>query len=306
MKNIKSTYTEADYQADNLQDQYTIMYGILGKTLIEDLGYDGEAVLREATRRYARDRGLADRKKHEMAGCKVNMYSAFNISAGLPGNKRTVSYRYQSKPQQHISHVLTCPMAEIWDRYGCFDIGRIYCEEFHFTYYNTYAFGKAKVNLATTLTERGTDCCSFNVILRPSDLPEELRPRCFEEYDSEPKQPDLSYFKPISAQEGYGSLYLRLYYYLVSTACESAGEAGKQSIMHGLHRLVLAASEYIRTKTAKGKENAAVLSEAVYLELNYPARLNVEKESMWNQYSRYCAKEIFRDEFCRPFMARGD
>lgn len=296
MENIYQNYSKEDCEADHLQDQYTLMFGILGRRIIRELGMEGESALREAVRRYGADRGTKDRLKHEQAGCKVNMYSAFNCDAGLPGNKRTTSLRFQSLPRQHISQILTCPMAEIWDRYDCFDIGRIYCEEFHFAYYNTYGFGKAKVNLATTLTERGAAYCSFNVILNPAELSPELAGRCFEEYDVRSEKPDMSFFKKTSAQEGYRSLYLKLYYYIAVTLQQYEGENGRQTLINGLHELAAAAADYIQ------KEN--LLPDTAYLENNYPAFLDTSREAGWQDYREGNARELFQTEFCNLFLEK--
>lgn len=290
MEDIYQGYLKEDYEADHLQDQYTLMFGILGRRIVKELGIEGERALREAVRRYGADRGTKDRLKHEQAGCKVNMYSAFNCGAGLPGNKRTTSIRFQSLPRQHISQILTCPMAEIWDRYDCFDIGRIYCEEFHFAYYNTYGFGKTKVNLGTTLTERGAEYCSFNVILNPADLTQELAGRCFEEYDERPEKPDMSYFQKVSAQEGYRSLYLRLYYYIAVTLQQYLGKKGRQTLINGLHELTDITADYIRKENPK--------PDTAYLDDHYPAFLDTDREAGWQDYREENAKELFQTEFC--------
>lgn len=294
MKQIPPDYTKEDIEADHLQDQYTLMFGILGRRILEELGISGEQALREAVRRYGADRGLKDRQKHLKAGCKINMYSAFNCGAGLPGNKRTHSIRFQSVPKAHTSQVLTCPMAEIWDEYGCFDIGRIYCEEFHFAYYNTYAFGKAKVNLATTLTERGTEYCSFHVLLNPAELSEEEKARCFEEYDTKPEEADLSQFQRISAQEGYRFLYLRLYYYIAVTLQEYLGEQGKETLIHGLHELAGLVRDYIREEEQT--------PDLCYLEKNYPVLMDTSREPNWMAYQEGSARELLQTEFCDRLM----
>lgn len=279
---ITRGYTEIDRQADHLQDLYTVMYGFVGRSLCERLGFDGEAALREATRRYGIDRGTKDRQAHLDAGCRVNVYNAFNVGAGLPGNKRTISYRFESTPRSHRSHVLTCPMAEIWDRTGCFDIGRIYCEEFHFAYYNSYGFNKTRVDLATTLTERGARYCSFNVRLNPDELPAALRPLCFDEYAKEPEAADLSCFKPRTAQQGYRSLYLRLYIYLYLTAREQLGQAGCDAVCKGLNEMAAFSADYLKQRAAAGGR----LIDDAYLRLNYPASLapDTDLEPGWDAY----------------------
>lgn len=70
----------------NLSDAYTLMYGFIGKKLIEELGMEGEAALREGSRQYGYDRGETARNKHIAVGAKVNMQSLFSLFHDLPAD----------------------------------------------------------------------------------------------------------------------------------------------------------------------------------------------------------------------------
>ena len=57
-------YTKEQLETIHLQDSYTIMYALMAREIIKFLGEDGEKVVREATRRYGKDRGRTRREKH--------------------------------------------------------------------------------------------------------------------------------------------------------------------------------------------------------------------------------------------------
>lgn len=64
----------------NLSDAYTLMYGFIGKKLIEELGMEGEAALREGSRQYgydaARRRGTSILRSVQRSICKASFPSS--------------------------------------------------------------------------------------------------------------------------------------------------------------------------------------------------------------------------------------
>lgn len=282
-------------QLNNLEDHYCIMYAILGRTLMEDFGVDGEAILRQGTRYYGQNRGRLHRQRHLDAGLKINMYQLFTSGGDLPGDTRTFREAQRISAEERVSHTLTCPMADIWNAYGCMDIGRIYCEEFHYACYNTYAYGYTKVNIAKTLTQEGDEYCSFNVVLRKADLPEELQKVCFEECDPDYVPPEEVNLPVPGAKEGYRSLYLRLYYFLLQVAVEMKGEAGRTSIGKGLNRLAqIVAKDFIKKTEGKVDQD--------FLEENYPLNMKTGKEAMWATYFENDARGLVERELIRPLL----
>ena len=63
-ENIYELYTEEQVKTIHMADMFTMFYAMLGQALIDNMGIEGESVLREATRRYGYDRGQGRRKKH--------------------------------------------------------------------------------------------------------------------------------------------------------------------------------------------------------------------------------------------------
>ena len=81
-------YTYQEQCTMDLSDNYTLLYSFLCREVLDEFGLEGERALREGTRRYGRDRGLASRKKHQALGVKVNMQSLFGLGGDLPPDPR--------------------------------------------------------------------------------------------------------------------------------------------------------------------------------------------------------------------------
>jgi len=290
-------YSLEESRIINLQDSYTIMYAFIVRSMLDECGLEGEAAVREGTRRYGADRGIKSRQNHINMGEKVNMKNLFSLGFDLPTDPRFRRDRQELNPQERISHTLVCPMADVWKTIGEKDIGRIYCEEFHPACYGAYGYGYTQVNLARTLTQDGDDYCSFSVILRPENLPEELRPICFAEYDPNFVPPVIEEKCP-DAKAGFNSLWVRLYYYLLEAADEQLGEAGCAAVGHGLGKL--AADAASRMKNA-AKERGLTCDKD-FVHYNYPLSIDIDREPMWKEYNNHNAKELLRAAFYSVFF----
>ena len=140
-ENIYALYTEEQIETIHMGDMFTMFYALLGQALIDGMGIEGESVLREATRRYGRDRGEGRRKKQLDANVKINMKSLFSIGSDLPADPRFKGEALKLTDEERNHRTLRCPMAELWIKEGYQRVGRIYCEEFHPACYGAYAFG---------------------------------------------------------------------------------------------------------------------------------------------------------------------
>ena len=166
-------YTYAQQCIMDLGDNYTLLYSFICREILDEFGIEGERAVREATRRYGRDRGIHSRMEHIEKGYKVNMQTLFTAGSGLPKDPRFRRELQELNPEERISHTLVCPMADIWKAYGEREIGRIYCEEFHPACYEHYAYDVGHTNLSKTLTQECDEYCAFNVTLRAQNLPRE-------------------------------------------------------------------------------------------------------------------------------------
>ena len=292
-----SNYSDlSSFNINNLQDSYTLLYAYLVRALIDDYGIEGERAAREGTRRFGIDRGTKRRQQHIDAGYKVNMKSLFSIGGDLPGDPRFKRDLQRLNPEERVSHTLVCPMSDLWKKIGEKEIGRMYCEEFHFACYNSYAYGFTQVNLARTLTQ-DDDYCSFNVVLRPEFLPEELRGKCFEDYDPLYEEPK-SKMEVANAKDGFNSLCIRIFYHILSASIELIGESANLSLSKALKRYAASAADNLKKISTENK--LEITRE--FIEYNFPLQTDIEIEKMWSEYSGNDAKNIMKNSFYTIFL----
>lgn len=296
-------YTYEEQCVMDLSDNYTVLYSFLGRELLDEFGVEGERALREGTRRYGRDRGQCSRERHLALGVKINMQSLFSVGGDLPPDPRFRRELQELNPEERVSHTLVCPMADIWKAYGEREIGRMYCEEFHPACYNHYAYDYGHTNLSKTLTQECDEYCAFNVVLRAENLPEELKPLCFAQYDPGYVAPDV---KPPKAngKRGFETLSVKLYYYLLEAAEESLGEAGVAALARGLEKMAVDGANRARAtaKTYQRPFDGQVVYDT------YPLTLDVEKTDLWEGYRGHGAVELFQAHFVpvmRAELAKG-
>jgi len=282
----------------DLADNYTLLYSFLGRSLIDAFGVAGEKALREGTRRYGRDRGEASRKMHESLDVKINMQSLFSVGGDLPPDPRFRRELQELNPEERVSHTLVCPMADIWKAYGEAYIGRIYCEEFHPACYSHYAFDYGHVNLGMTLTQEKDEYCDFNVVLRAENLPDELKPKCFAEYDPGYVTPDVH---PAAAcgKSGFESISVKLYYYILEAALEQFGEAGWDAMRTAMEKMAVDAAARARNTAEKYDRP---FDEQLIFD-TYPLTMDRSKTKLWDNYTGHEAVERFMHSFV-PAMQR--
>ena len=282
----------------DLADNYTLPYSFLGRSLIDAFGVAGEKALREGTRRYGRDRGEASRKMHESLDVKINMQSLFSVGGDLPPDPRFRRELQELNPEERVSHTLVCPMADIWKAYGEAYIGRIYCEEFHPACYSHYAFDYGHVNLGMTLTQEKDEYCDFNVVLRAENLPDELKPKCFAEYDPGYVTPDVH---PAAAcgKSGFESISVKLYYYILEAALEQFGEAGWDAMCTAMEKMAVDAAARARNTAEKYDRP---FDEQLIFD-TYPLTMDRSKTKLWDNYTGHEAVERFMHSFV-PAMQR--
>lgn len=290
--------TERLDQIYNLQDSYTILYGIVGKEILDKLGKKGERSLREGTRRYGRDRGLARRNKHLNANIKINMKNLFTIGSDLPADPRFKGERIRLTPEERISRTLICPMADVWENYEMKPIGRIYCEEFHPACYSAYGFDYTTVNLSKTLTQYDDEYCAFTIVLRADNLPEELRSECFEEFDPSYSGPIYSISRT-EAKQGFSSLCIRVLYYIHEVLIEDHGELIASTVMaSALNKIAFDASSRLETHAEAFKK----IIDIDLVEQNYPISTNILNDQVMLSYDRYNLSQLLLNNLVNPLL----
>ena len=285
-------YSPEQLEVIHLQDSYTIMYALLSRSIMDELGEEGESIVREATRRYGADRGRKRRKKHQDLGVKINMHSLFGVCSDLPPDPRFLRDRLNLIPEERTSHTLVCPMAQVWDQYNARKIARIYCEEFHRACYKEYAFGYTQVNLAQTLTEDGDSYCDFHVVLRKANLPDELKPLCFAECDPGYVTPTVS-TASADGKSGFSSLCVRVYYYMLQVLLERCPAHGVEIMDHAL-------AVWVEDTLRRLKQQAQELNEpctAAFMDRHFPLYADIDQDPLWTEYDRNNAKSVLKAGF---------
>lgn len=277
----------------NIDDVFIMLYLFMADPIIKEFKIDGEAAIREGLRKYGKDRGATNREKHLELGLKLNMKNYFTYTRDLPADPRFKRDRLTLTPQERISHTLKCPVADVSNKYNLKSIGRIYCEEFHDAGYGEYTYGHTQVNLAKTLTQEGDNYCSFSVLLRPENLPDDLKKVCFEEYDPEYSFPEFEDTKP-EAKSGYNSLGIRLFYYLYNEIVNQIGEDKLDILNIGFEKLVDETAKLLKESAVEQKESL----NYEFVELNQPFNLNTNNEIMWNKYKENGCKSYFQEQYC--------
>jgi len=279
-----------EIKLESLQDSWVIMYTFIAKELFEKGGFQGEIALREAVRRYGRDRGLTNRKRLLNNNIKINMETLFCEGRDRPGEPRFLSRVIRSTREERISDTLICSFADVWKKYNARHLGRIYCEEFHIECYKAFGFGKTKVNLARSLTQEGDDRCLFYHTYRPENLSEEERRLSFEEYDPGYVKPETPMPKP-EGKSGFNMLWIKMYYYLLETAVEYLGETGRTFVANGLQNGAREQANVFLQQAASTEQQVT----KKYLEDHLPLKLEIEKEPLWDNYDNYGAKKLLWD-----------
>ena len=285
--------TAEEKQIMNFSDTFTMIYGCLSQQLIDEFGLDGERVVRKGTRHYGRARAIDPRETHLKHNLKINMKNFFTMFYDLPLDPRFRRELQELNPQERVSHTLVCPMADTWIHYGMKTIGRIYCEEFHGPCYGHYAFDQTVVNLGKTLTQDGDDYCEFNVLLRPENLPEHLREKCFEEYDPYYIQPDVENPK-IDARQGFSILAIKAYYHLLDVASEHLGIMGETCVETGLVAAADITADIIRRRSAEFGDSV----DLNYAENNSLFGFSIMGDERWEKFNQHDAQQKFEKYYC--------
>ena len=294
-------YTPEEHFVMNLADIYSLLFGYIGDGLIRAFSMQGEASVREAARRFGKDRRRTLREKHLSIGAKINMKNLFSLYPDLPSDPRFRRELQSLAPQERISHTLFCPMAEIWESHGLKELGRIYCEEFHPACYGEYAYGLTSVNLARTQTQENDAYCSFRVILRPADLPAKLRATCFADFDPDYHEPPYDPQLCLSGKDGFEMLSIKLYYYLLATAMEQIGEECIPVIGSALKKL--SDETALLLEAAAGECHRSIDDAFIYE--NVPiSRCYESRARFWRGYDGYDAQALWEKNFYTPLVSR--
>ena len=149
-----------------------------------------------------------------------------------------------------------------------------------------------------TLTQEKDEYCDFNVVLRAENLPDELKPKCFAEYDPGYVTPDVH---PAAAcgKSGFESISVKLYYYILEAALEQFGEAGWDAMCTAMEKMAVDAAARARNTAEKYDRP---FDEQLIFD-TYPLTMDRSKTKLWDNYTGHEAVERFMHSFV-PAMQR--
>ena len=142
---------------------YAKVYFFLAHEMIERFGRDGHEALKSAIRKYAQNRGVTDRKRHESNGIPVNLVSLFT-KGGFPAQTGFRMTEHELTLDAWRAEVFECPLHKVWKDLDGLKEGSTYCEELHEAMYQAYE-PRIRLELPRLLTH-GDDRCDFKVTLR--------------------------------------------------------------------------------------------------------------------------------------------
>ena len=284
---------EKELEIANYQDTWAKLYLHLAKAVDRDFGIEGEWELRRAVRQFGIDRGLAQREQHLKAGLKPNMTNLFG-KGDLPGDPRFRRNKIKLNPQERFSETLVCPIASMWRDMDGMRLGRLYCEEFHHAKFSAYA-PKSQTNLSQTLTQEGDQFCRFSVYLRPGNMDAEERREAFEEYDPEFDPAKVKELPPVSAQQGFTMLCVRIIQNIAHFTLERFGEAGEACIRGALRAFAADLAEMIAARAASLNRpfDLDFVSSNVPLDFAPDGPGN----AIWELYEDIRPRKLFEEEF---------
>ena len=143
-----------------------------------------------------------------------------------------------------------------------------------------------------TLTQEKDEYCDFNVVLRAENLPDELKPRCFAEYDPGYVAPDVH---PPAAcgKSGFECISVKLYYYILEAVLEQLGEPGWKAMAGAMEKMAADGAKRAR-KTAE--TYGRPFDEQIVFD-TYPLTLDRSKTTLWEGYTAHRAVERFEETF---------
>lgn len=278
-------YNIKELALSHQQDVLSLLYIHLAASIADNCGRHGEGAVREAVRRFARDRGCELAQKHRSQGIKTNLKNLYNRGYDLIDDPRTRRAVLRDGQDIRLWEVYTCPMAELWSKAGKSNIGMWYCEECQRSLIDGYTNGKGQTNLSMMLTCSEDNHCRFSVYYRAANTDGEQRRQSFEDKPGENRLPPED---SISFKAAMNVLCIKLCYYMVEISKEYFGDEGLCAVAQGLKSLASELAAIIR----KNADATGSLLNAGYIEENFPLSLDSSTEALWRKYGANEARHL--------------
>ena len=178
---------------DEKQDRFALVYMQIASELSKRFGMGGRGVVRDSIRGLAKEMGLKRRSFLIENGLKPNLKNLFTKGGPAPCGLRCDKEWIKVSAQEVFVNVSKCPYADVWNKEGEPEIGKMFCEEYYPEYVHWAASDKAQIDTARELVNEGDNFCRHSFYLRPANLDPKARQEIFEEFDLSYHYPDKEF-----------------------------------------------------------------------------------------------------------------
>lgn len=273
-----------EIKEQNQFDCFIKMYAYIAGALLEN-GKRGEQTVREALIRYGEDRGHRLRTLHIEIGIKTNLKALCQAENCCGEDPRFYRKSVKDMEEVQLWEVYSCPMVHMWRTLEAQKAGMLFCEEVVHAIVRAYTCGKGQANLSDRMTCERDTFCRFSLYYRSANLDEEQRNRSFGEGGQAPVMPSYD----------INENFIKLYYFLLSSAKDIMGQEGIRAVAAGLKRL---AEDLVRALKKEASHVDRLLDEKFMRDF-FPLQLDMEKEVLWEQYSAHDAEKLLRVNLMR-------
>ncbi len=210
---------------------HAILFGFIAKEIISYCGQVGINALKQAVRRYGKERGQRMAQRVICHGDELSMENFLAYGEWIPGSELMVSNVVKTTPNL-ITHVQRCPWVDAWKQENLLKFGKIYCTEIDEALVEGFN-SDLTLKIHSTLSF-GDKFCEFeycNVALTPT----------IQQYVDE-KKAQLGKSR-IKSWEYHSA---HLYYTLLNDLQNECGEDGKTAVIHALTRFGKKYGQYFR------------------------------------------------------------
>ncbi len=200
---------------------HAILFGFIAKEIISSCDQVGINALKQAVRRYGKERGQRMAQRAILHGDKLTMENYLAYGEWISGSEPMVSNVVKIAPNL-ITHVQRCPWVDAWKKENILEFGKIYCAEIDEALLEGFN-PNLTLKIHSTLSF-GAKYCEFeycNVALTPT----------VQKFIDE-KKARLGKSR-IKSWEYHTA---HLYYTLLNELQKECGEDGKTAVIHALAR----------------------------------------------------------------------
>ncbi|QEE15164.1 L-2-amino-thiazoline-4-carboxylic acid hydrolase [Promethearchaeum syntrophicum] len=105
---------------------HAILFGYIAKEIISSYDQKGIYALKQAIRRYGKERGQRMAQRAIFNGDELSMENFLAYGEWIPGSEPMVSTVVKTTPNL-ITHIQRCPWVDAWNQENLLEFGKIYC-----------------------------------------------------------------------------------------------------------------------------------------------------------------------------------